>query len=99
MLGGMKLGTWILLLSLKEKATVFLCSVFHHFIQGSSKVLARKMQLLLLVVSRNAWFLPATENIIIALLSTVTLPHVKFDFSLSLPRNWSRSSQLPGLSS
>lgn len=66
-LGDRKFGTGTLLCSLKKKATVCFCSVFHHFIQGSVKVLARKIHFF-------SWQFPET-HVFLLHLRTLSFPH------------------------
>lgn len=65
---------------------MLLCALFfYHFIQGSVKVFARKMQSLLLAASKNARVPSTPKNVLIASLSALVLPSLGSDFSLSLP--------------
>lgn len=69
----------------KKKPKMLLCALFfYHFIQGSVKVFVRKMQSLLLAVSKNTRVPSAPKNVLIASLSALVLPCLRSDFSLFL---------------
>lgn len=65
----------------KKTQNAAVCYVFQPF----NKVFPRKMQSLLLAVSKNARVPCAPKNVLIASLSTLVLPCLRSDFSFSLP--------------
>lgn len=84
-LGYRKFDTWMLLCSLEKNPKCCCVLCFSTISYRAVKVFARKMQSLLLAVSENACVPSAPKNVLIASLSTLVLPCLRSDFSISLP--------------